>query len=102
MEAGNACQPMPEYFSHKRVRALKIKSVAYKGEDVHLEFEGDKFNPRTVPVQDRPKPEIGWYMITYADGYISFSPAKQFEEGYSLVEDKPIYLSPEEYYKEPQ
>lgn len=32
------------------------------------------------------KPEVGGYYVVYRDGYQSFSPAKAFEEGYTLVE----------------
>jgi hypothetical protein len=31
------------------------------------------------------KPEIGGYFVVYDDGYKSFSPAKAFEEGYTLL-----------------
>jgi len=31
------------------------------------------------------KPEVGGYFVQYADGYKSFSPAKAFEEGYTLI-----------------
>lgn len=34
---------------------------------------------------DKHKPETGGYLVVYADGYQSFSPAKAFEEGYSRV-----------------
>lgn len=32
------------------------------------------------------KPEEGGYMVFYADGYISYSPAGAFEDGYTLME----------------
>lgn len=31
------------------------------------------------------KPEVGGYYVVYDDGYKSFSPAKAFEEGYTLI-----------------
>ncbi|MCX6845050.1 MAG: hypothetical protein NTU84_00535 [Verrucomicrobia bacterium] len=31
------------------------------------------------------KPEVGGYYVVYADGYKSYSPAKAFEEGYTLA-----------------
>lgn len=31
------------------------------------------------------KPEVGGYFVQYDDGYKSFSPAKAFEEGYTLI-----------------
>lgn len=85
MDAGNASAPMPQYRSHKKVWALKIKSTGFKGEDVLLGFEDARFSERLVSVRDKPKPEAGWYFVQYEDGYHSFSPAKQFEEGYSLI-----------------
>lgn len=33
------------------------------------------------------KPEVGGYMVFYADSYISYSPAAAFEEGYTLIEE---------------
>lgn len=79
---------MPMYQSHKKVWALKIKAVGYKGEDVRLEFENEGFAPRVVCVENKPKPEAGWYLVQYEGGYISFSPAKEFEEGYTLISGK--------------
>ena len=84
-----AVMELPRYVSHKRVWALKIKSTGYKGEDVRLEFEDSRYAPRVENVESKPKPEPGWYLVQYADGYVSFSPAKQFEEGYTLVAGKP-------------
>ena len=78
----------PKYVSHKEVGAVKIRRVD-KGSDgsitVHLE---GGFDAVTVPHAQRnhkPHPEVGWYLVQYADGYISFSPAKAFEEGYTAV-----------------
>lgn len=31
------------------------------------------------------KPVVGGYFVVYEDGYESFSPAKAFEEGYTLI-----------------
>ena len=33
----------------------------------------------------RNKPEVGGYYVVYEDGYRSYSPAKAFEDGYSLI-----------------
>ena len=30
-------------------------------------------------------PHAGGYLVVYADGYVSFSPAKAFEEGYTRI-----------------
>jgi hypothetical protein len=33
----------------------------------------------------RHKPEVGGYYVVYDDGYLSYSPAKAFEEGYTRL-----------------
>lgn len=44
-------------------------------EDVYVGYEYmDKFNP-----------EVGGYIVKYEDGYLSYSPAKPFEDGYKKV-----------------
>lgn len=84
--------PMPQYVSHKKVRALKIVKVEYNGIDtttdenpiVTVHFE-PPFAPQKFNLKGKPTPEAGWYMVRYEDGYTSFSPVKAFEEGHSLV-----------------
>lgn len=86
---------IPVYVSHKEVHALKISRVQFVGfsgnvEDpyqstsviMHFE-EGEEFS-RQASTENRPKPEVGWYFVIYADGYHSFSPAKIFEAGHTL------------------
>ena len=34
---------------------------------------------------EKHRPQIGGYLVIYADGYKSFSPEKAFEEGYTLI-----------------
>lgn len=95
MDAGTASTPMPQYRSHKKVYALKISAVssvftmpAPDGDNhyVNLAFEDSKvFAPGSVQVDNRPMPEPGWYYVVYEDGYHSFSPAAQFEEGYTRI-----------------
>jgi len=77
-------EEMPLYICHKRVWALKIKDVVFTGDTAHLTFEGNSA-PLTVSIADRPKPEPGWYYVVYENNYHSFSPAKAFEEGYTLA-----------------
>ena len=84
---------IPQYVSHKKVWALKIKAVADSGTDtttdenpiVTVSFEKPEYAPQTINLRGKPTPEAGWYFVMYEDGYISFSPAKAFEEGYTLV-----------------
>lgn len=82
--------PMPQYRSHKVVGALKIKEVItffhIPEQRVVLVFEDASIPSQEVDVINRPRPEPGWYFVRYPDGYYSFSPAEQFEQGYSLVD----------------
>jgi len=93
---------MPRYKSHKEVQAAKIVSIT---PDVPVPVDPAK--PGEVPVPAVPlgatlvtdagpikvdaaflakhKPEVGSYLVVYADGYQSISPAKAFEEGYSRI-----------------
>lgn len=80
----------PKYISHKEVSAAKIAAID-PGADgsLTLHLEGG-FDNVVIPHQDvkhKPQPEAGWYLIRYADGYVSFSPEDVFEEGYTLLQD---------------
>lgn len=93
-ERTGASTPMPQYESHKRVWALKIEKVHEDehGQGVALVFENKRFAMRAFTadqLKNRPRPEPGMYMVQYEDGYISFSPGKAFEEGYTPVGPKP-------------
>jgi hypothetical protein len=90
----NPLHAMPQYQSHKRVWALKIRAVEDLGTDtttdenpiVKVHFEDAAFAPRTFNLRGKPTPEAGWYYVQYGDdGYESFSPAKAFEEGYTPI-----------------
>ena len=88
----NGVPQMPRYKSHKTVHALKIASVIDKGTDattdenpiVEIHFEDDRFKPWLVNLCGKPTPAAGWYLVQYEDGYVSFSPAEQFEKGNTL------------------
>ena len=43
----------------------------------------------TIPADENPKDE--GYLVKYNDGYISWSPKKQFEEAYSEIGENPLY-----------
>lgn len=95
MEAQKQQTPMPEYISHKRVWALKIKSIqdpnnATDGSRL-LYFEESGYLPICVDgdYMRKHSPQVGGYFVVYADGYKSWSPSKAFEEGYS-----PMSLAP--------
>jgi hypothetical protein len=89
---------IPEYKCHKKVRALKIKSVQPRYErndtskpcfEVRLGIEDPRFAPITLPgaYYEKHKPEAGGYYVAYEDGYQSYSPAEPFESGYALADE---------------
>jgi hypothetical protein len=75
---------MPRYVCHKQVWALKIKAIGVSS------FIPEDSRYAEIPLsQDymvKHKPQAGGYYVVYQDGYESYSPAKAFEEGYSLIE----------------
>jgi len=88
----SATTEMPRYQSHKKVWALQIESVEDLGTDtttpganVRLNFVDKGFAPRDVNLFGRPTPSSGWYMVEYDNNYTSFSPSKEFEEGYTRI-----------------
>ena len=86
---------MPKYQSHKRVWALKIKSIKRDGEGENRDSDGSAmitpveagYAPFRVEFDymHKHKPEAGGYYVQYEDGYKSFSPAQAFEEGYKKI-----------------
>lgn len=83
---------MPKYKCHKEVWALKIRMVKPHRDDPHdggafLEIEDDGYAPILVDrdYMEKHKPADGGYYLVYEDGYKSFSPAKAFEDGYSII-----------------
>ena len=88
---------MPLYKCHKQVRALYIKSVQPRYEQnnrtkpctaVHIAFEEPGFEAilETGAFFEKHSPRAGDVYVVYPGGYKSVSPAKAFEEGYTLVE----------------
>ena len=90
---------MPKYKSHKSVWALKIKEISFDSDLAKKENrettgcatitpEEKGYVPFEVNCQyvHKHKPEVGGYFVQYKDGYQSFSPAKAFEEGYTLID----------------
>jgi len=85
---------MPRYKCHKEVWALKIQNIKDPTEPGN-ETDGSRiitpaesgFAPFRVDHEyvRKHKPEVGGYYVVYADGYKSFSPAKAFEDGYTLI-----------------
>ncbi len=90
------CVEMPRYECHKKVSALKIAKIVRDGEGEDRETDGsamitpeksDVYAPFKVDREYmfKHKPEVGGYYVVYEDGYKSFSPAKAFEDGYTLI-----------------
>ncbi len=80
---------MRKFMSHKVVHAAKIIS-AEKQEDGRWHFMREGAVHDTTTVEESPrfkmtKNDLG-YVVHYADGYISWSPTKAFEEGYTAIE----------------
>ena len=89
------CQ-VPRYKCHKEVWAFKIAKIERHNEcDPNAETDGsamitpfeEGFAPFRVDCDymRKHKPEVGGYYVMYEDGYKSFSPAKAFEDGYTLI-----------------
>jgi hypothetical protein len=85
----DSAQEMPLYNCHKQVRALKIARVeTLFANNALLHFEDPQYPPKKVDSEfiRAKKPQAGGYYVEYEpDHYPSFSPAKAFEDGYSLA-----------------
>jgi len=82
-------QNLPQYRSHKIIRAAKILEVQLHGDrSAELVLEGTALGSITVDAAyvDKHKPQAGGYFVLYDDGYQSWSPAKAFEEGYTRTD----------------
>lgn len=83
---GQDIAELPKWQCHKVVHALKINVVEYMPDDmVMLQFHDTRFAPIQVSTIRRPKPSNDWYYVVYGDNYFSFSPTKEFEDGYTLI-----------------
>lgn len=91
----NVGHPLPRYKSHKTVAALKIAKVHKDAHDqvwlTPAEGQGRPYGAFRVSHDYllRHKPEAGGYYVLYADGYESWSPAKAFDDGYTLITEEP-------------
>lgn len=85
-------EPLPTYQCHKQVKAAKINAADWVShpQQVCLSLE---VNGRPQPLfvgidwANKHQPEKGGYVVQYADGYLSYSPAKAFEEGYTRADE---------------
>ena len=81
---------MPRYQSHKKVWALKIETLKPSVPDngtLLLTSQDTRFKPFILDslFVQKHNPKAGGYYVVYDDGYNSYSPAKAFEEGYTLI-----------------
>ena len=94
----NEQRELPQYKSHKKVWAIKIKTVIYDVELAKHENRETDGSATITPVDDgyapfkvdydyvkKHEPTDGGYYVLYEGGYKSFSPADAFESGYSLI-----------------
>lgn len=96
-EMANTQTPMPEYQSHKRVWALKIKEIQLLLEAGNIEAGSPVDDAAIITPAEfgyapfivnrayvaKHNPQVGGYFVLYKDGYKSWSPAQAFEDGYS-------------------
>ena len=67
-----------KYTSTKQLEAVPMTRGEY-----------NKYRGWTIPADENP--EDKGYLVKYSDGYISWSPEKQFEESYSKTGENPLY-----------
>lgn len=84
---------MQRYQSHKIVEAAKIIETFTSDERLARELTLENGESFDLPPADADRfaqmangPINGGYLVKYEDGYISWSPAAAFEEGYDLVQ----------------
>ncbi|SDY38715.1 hypothetical protein [Nitrosomonas sp. Nm58] len=80
---------LPRYKGHKEVCALKIKKVIRNQQSfaITLSFEEEGYSDLAVSEEwlIRHRPQAGGYYVVCQDGYVSYSSAKAFEDGYTLI-----------------
>lgn len=84
---------LPRYRSHKIVRAAQIAWWHQSGIgpiNVHVSIDGTRHVIEALPnTFARGAAVVGDYLVVYDDGYISWSPRKAFEDGYTRVQAEP-------------
>lgn len=83
---------MQEYFCHKVVRAAKIEWISHSNEQQDIFFLGLTYpNSKRVKItvsaefMKKHEPQPGGYIVHYQNGYLSYSPAQAFEQGYTAI-----------------
>jgi len=87
IDPGPVAEPatMPLYQSHKKVRAAKIEATRRDWAEQGVTVEGLGYVSMGEEWMVRHKPEVGGYLVEYAEGYRSFSPSEAFEAGYKAI-----------------
>jgi hypothetical protein len=91
-------ESLPLWKSHKKVRAVKIKSVVFDWELARAEDRETDGGATITPEEpgifpfkvnrnyvNKHDPTAGGYYVLYEDGYESWSPAEAFESGYTRI-----------------
>lgn len=73
---------MQRFQSHKMVWASKITAVDV--ETATVSIEGGVYKPGQSWLA-KHRPEAGWWLCCYDDGYLSVSPDRAFTEGYVKI-----------------
>lgn len=89
---------MPRYKCHKEVWALKIKAIAFDIDAARIENRETDGSAVITPEERgygpfrvdhdyvrKHNPQAGGYYVVYRGGYKSWSPAREFEDGYTLI-----------------
>lgn len=76
------------YLCHKKVRAAKIQFVTVDINNCFYLLTLKSDQPLVVSTEwyEKHKPTIYGYVVVYEDGYMSYSPEKVFENGYTLLD----------------
>lgn len=82
---------LPKWQCHKVVAAARIGAVRFEPPmdfgQVFVETDGTAMGLAMDEAWMRKhNPQPGGYFVVYQDGYISYSPAEAFEEGYTRLD----------------
>ncbi len=75
---------LPQYKAHKIVGAAKVVELITLGGRFDFRLKLETGEEVEFPQGKTDPDPVGGYYVQYADGYTSWSPAKAFEEGYTL------------------
>ncbi len=86
---------MPRYKCHKIVHALRIQEIFDVEGAIGLHFEDKQYAPIKIEYPEAARIKQAWsshiesddlgYLVVYEGGYRSWSPTKEFEDGYTLL-----------------